>query len=420
MMSAYAMTVWGAYLALVLGAFLRNRVFGVFAIVILMFPAAVGLALREHLGLLAPLVPYFQVAAAVQIVLLMWRPRMKPWPVRLVLSWPAQWFIAATFLAFPWAIAAAVGLTPYGAWVPFALATGGLVQSLWTREETVDLRLELRRDAGELARFSEGLGAPTEAPAKNEAPSRPLTIVQITDPHLGAFMSVERLQRICRRAVERKPDLILVTGDLMTMESHDLETVSRALEPLRAYEGRVFACHGNHDHEAREVVRRAYARNGVQLLVDESVMVETAAGPVQIVGLDFVWRHREAHVQMVCEEHPREPRALRVLLLHDPGAFRHLPDGEGDLVLSGHTHGGQLGLLSLGMRHTFLSLFTKIPDHGPWAMGRNRMYVHRAQGHYGFPIRLGVPAEQSLLRVWPATGTGVGPDLGPGLGPDLR
>jgi len=89
-----------------------------------------------------------------------------------------------------------------------------------------------------------------------------------------------------------------------------------------------------------------------------------------------------------------------LLLLHDPGAFTHVPEGEGDLVLAGHTHGGQLGLLSFGSKATFVSLFTKIPDHGPWARGRDRLYVHRAQGHYGFPLRLGVPAEQSLLRVW--------------------
>lgn len=395
-MSSYAIAVWGAYVALVLSAFLRNRVFGVFAIVILLFPAAVGLALRDALGPIAPLVPYFQLAAAAQILLLMWRPRMKPWPLRALVHWPGSWFIAATFLAFPWAIAAGLGLHPYGAWVPFALAAGGLVQSLWTREETVDLQLRRHDDAGsEPRRFTEGLSAPA-----NPEGRRPLTIVQITDPHLGAFMSVARLQKICRRAVEQQPDLILVTGDLMTMESHDVDVVSRALEPLGAYEGRVFACHGNHDHEAREVVRQAYARNGVRLLVDESVTVPTAAGPVQLVGFDFAWRGRDAHMRVVCDEHPREPGALRVLLLHDPGAFKHLPRGESDLVLSGHTHGGQLGLLSLGMKHTFLSVFTKIPDHGPWARGRDRLYVHRAQGHYGFPIRMGVPAEQSLLRVW--------------------
>ncbi|MEM7154401.1 MAG: metallophosphoesterase [Myxococcota bacterium] len=395
-MSAYAITVWGAYGALVLAAFARNRVFGVFAVVILSFPAAVGLALQDSLGWLGDAMPFFQLATAIQIGSIMWKPRMKGWPWRLLVSWPAYWFISATFLAFPWAIAAAFGLTPYGAFIPFALSAGGLVQSLWTREETVDLRLRPERNAGELRRFTEGRGAPVDADD-----TTPLTIVQITDPHLGPFMSVERLRRICERAVAREPDLILITGDLMTMESHDLETVARAIEPLRAYEGRVFACHGNHDHEAREVVRLAYERTGVRLLVDEAATVTTAAGRVQIVGLDFVWgRARAAHMQAVCDAYPRQPGVKRLLLLHDPGAFKHLPEGESDLVLSGHTHGGQVGLLSFGSPATFLSLFTKMPDHGAWARGHDRMYIHRAQGHYGFPIRLGVPAEQSLLRVW--------------------
>jgi predicted MPP superfamily phosphohydrolase len=85
--------------------------------------------------------------------------------------------------------------------------------------------------------------------------------------------------------------------------------------------------------------------------------------------------------------------------MHDPGAFRHIPEGEADLVLSGHTHGGQIGLLRLGLPHTVLSALTSIPDHGLWARGRDRLYVHRGTGHYGFPLRLGVPAEESLLQV---------------------
>ena len=90
------------------------------------------------------------------------------------------------------------------------------------------------------------------------------------------------------------------------------------------------------------------------------------------------------------------------MLLHDPGAFVHLPEGEADLVLSGHTHGGQLGLLSLGLPFTLMRLFTRAPDHGFWARGTDRLYVHRGTGHYGFPMRLGVPAEESLLEVhWP-------------------
>jgi predicted MPP superfamily phosphohydrolase len=214
-------------------------------------------------------------------------------------------------------------------------------------------------------------------------------------------MSVRRLRRIAQRAVESNPDLVLLTGDFLTMESHsDPDLLLDALEPLRALPGKVFACNGNHDHEAPSVVARAMAQNGIELLVDAARDVATEAGPVQIVGVDFVWRDRQAHLERVCAKHARTPGATRIVLLHDPGAFRHLPSGEGDLVLAGHTHGGQVGLLSLGLSWTFLRLFgDRIPDHGFWARGTDRMYIHRGTGHYGFPLRLGVPAEESLMRV---------------------
>ena len=74
-------------------------------------------------------------------------------------------------------------------------------------------------------------------------------------------------------------------------------------------------------------------------------------------------------------------------------------DGAADLVLSGHTHGGQVGLLWLGIESTIVSALTSLPDHGFWGRGSNRLYVHRGTGHYGFPLRVGVPAEYSVLQV---------------------
>jgi len=377
-------------LLLVVGLALRkSRTFGVFAGIILGIPTYVAVALGPHLpgGWMFGVA---QLLAAAHLVGIVVRPAMRPAWFRWAVSIPGLWFVAGSLLALPWAIAASLGLHPWGGWIPFVLTGFGVVQSTWTREETVSMRLDL--EAGPM------LAPHVESLQPGEG--RPLRIVQITDPHLGPFMSVQRLQRICARAVEREPDLILLTGDLMTMESHDVAVVTEALAPLAAMRGRVFACHGNHDHEARAVVEQAYAAHGVELLVDESALVDTPAGPVQILGLDFVWRGRDEHVRSVMSEHPRVPGATTVVLMHDPGAFRHLPDGSADLVLSGHTHGGQLGLLSLGLQGTILRGLTTIPDHGPWAMGRNRLYVHRAQGHYGYPVRLGVPAEQSLLEVF--------------------
>jgi predicted MPP superfamily phosphohydrolase len=287
-------------------------------------------------------------------------------------------------------LAHALGFQLPGVFLPYAAAGIGVLQSLWAREETRDIVVADSHAVPTLARHK-----PSDARV-----GRPLRLVQITDPHLGPFMSVERLAGICQRAVEKSPDLVLLTGDFLTMESQaDPRLLERALEPLQQLKGRVFACLGNHDHEAPLVVRRALANNGITLLVDEATSIETAAGRVQLVGMDFVWRERKEHLAGVCRAHPREPGALRIVLLHDPGAFVHLPEGEADLALSGHTHGGQVGLVSLGLPYTMMRAFVRMPDHGLWARGTDRLYVHRGTGHYGFPLRLGVPSEESLLTV---------------------
>jgi predicted MPP superfamily phosphohydrolase len=337
-----------------------------------------------------PIVTWLHVAVYMNFLALA-RPRMRSLVYRVLVSWPASFAVAGTLLALPWAVLFAAGLSPWAPWLPYALAAIGLAQSLTTKREEIDLVVGEWHDAA----------LPIPHPRGDAREERPLRIVQISDPHLGPFMSVARLRRIAQRAVDVKADLVLLTGDFLTMESQsDPDLLLRALEPLRAMPGRVFACHGNHDHEAPAVVARAMRENGIKLLVDDSHEIETDAGRVQIVGMDFVWRGRDVHLARVCAEHPRKPGMTRIVLLHDPGAFKHLPEGEGDLVLAGHTHGGQVGLVSLGLSWTFLRLFgLKIPDHGFWARGKDRMWVHRGTGHYGFPLRLGVPAEESVLRV---------------------
>jgi predicted MPP superfamily phosphohydrolase len=381
----------GGYFGVVLAAsLLRGRRFAISASILLGGYSLLALAMVPPAPPLLYVFAAFHVVAYLNFALLA-RPRMRRLPFRLLVSWPASFFVAGTLLALPWALARAFGLHPWAPWVPYAFGAVGLIQSLTTRREEIDLVIGGPVGSSEVAPHARG-------DAREE---RPLRIVQITDPHIGPFMSVGRLHSIAARAVAKNPDLIFLTGDFLTMESQgDPELLRRALEPLRAMPGKVFACYGNHDHEAIDTVTQALAANGVILLVDDERVVETEAGPVQIVGMDFVWRERRAHLEVVCREHPRRQGVTRIVLLHDPGAFRHLPEGEGDLVLSGHTHGGQVGLVSLGLSWTFLRLFgIRIPDHGFWARGRDRMYVHRGTGHYGFPLRLGVPSEESVVRV---------------------
>ena len=382
----------GAWILVVALALLtRGRQFATFAGVI---GGLHSLIAAEIAPMFVPVMPAFvalHIAVYVNFLMLT-RARMRPLWYRLLVSWPGSFFWAGTLLALPWAVVRALGFSPWGIVIPYALAAIGMVQSFVTREEEIDLVV---RD------HHIDHAQPLPHPHGKAREDRPLRIVQISDPHLGPFMSVSRLRRIAESAVKKSPDLICLTGDFLTMESHhDPELLRRSLEPLAALKGRVFACHGNHDHEAPETVRKALAANGIILLVDDAALVDTEAGRVHIIGMDFAWNHRAERMQRVCQQHPRIAGTTRIIMLHDPGAFKHLPEGEADLVLSGHTHGGQVGLLSLGLSWTFLRLFgIKIPDHGFWARGRDRMYVHRGTGHYGFPLRVGVPSEESVLRI---------------------
>jgi predicted MPP superfamily phosphohydrolase len=390
----FAAASGGAWLVVVAAAAIwRSRAYAIFRGVLLGVQNLIALGLWSHLGPAWPVVAYLHATTFVSALMLI-RPRMRPFAYRVLVSWPEAFYQAGTLLALPWSIAFAAGAAPpvwLDWWLAYALAGVGLAQSLVRRRhETVELVVS----AGEPV---EGLRRVAPGSARVE---RPLRVAQITDPHLGPFMSVERLARICARVVESEPDLVLLTGDFLTMESQsDASLLARALAPLSALPGRVFACFGNHDLEAPATVKQALAEAGATLLIDDAALVDTPAGPVQILGVDFRWRGRAEHLREVCSAHPRAAGALRVVLLHDPGAFRHLPEGEGDLVLSGHTHGGQLGLVSLGLPTTFVSLVSSSPDHGLWGRGADRLYVHRGTAHYGFPVRLGVPSEESLLLV---------------------
>jgi predicted MPP superfamily phosphohydrolase len=328
---------------------------------------------------------------------------------RWFVSVPGQAFLAAGFVSGVWLLAMLPIRIVFGAldwqgplaaisWLdaaPLLLCTISVATSLRMVPEVVRLRLghagpsEIRRVPVERHRG--------RAPRPLDEDS--LRIVQIADPHLGPWQSIRQLQRALESLLSKQPDLVLLTGDFLTMEGRGSPgALARALEPLRAYRGRCYAIFGNHDHEDPEEVRHALESNGIDLLMDEERLIETPIGPLQLVGADYRGREREEHIQEVLERFPRRPDHVRLLMLHDPLTFLHVPEDDVDLTLSGHTHGGQVGLVSMGLDWTVLSR-SRWPDHGLFARGRSRLYVHRGTGFYGFPLRIGVPGEASVLEI---------------------
>ncbi|MET0285448.1 MAG: metallophosphoesterase [Polyangiales bacterium] len=401
-MRAFLVFSLAAYFSTIAIAILyRHRFFAVFAGIVLGIHTFSSTAIEPTLarsGLGVEVALWYAQLATFIYFFRIGRVQNPRGPYRFLISWPASWFSASTFLALPWAVAAVLGFEPRWVWLPMAVGVLGFGQSSWTRRETKRILLD-GSDAGPLARHEQRMRTLVKTIA---TPEKPLRIVQITDPNLGPFMSEKRLREICERAVQDDPDLVLLTGDFLTLESQQSpDPLARALMPLSKLKGRVFACFGNHDHECPELIDDALCRAQVDLLLDRAVDVDLPWGKVQIVGADHRFRKREEALAKLSSAYPREPGRLRLWLLHDPGAFHCIPEGEADLVFSGHTHGGHIGLLSLGLPHTVVSAATKMPDHGLWARGHDRLYVHRGTGHYGFPLRVGVPAEESVLEIYP-------------------
>jgi predicted MPP superfamily phosphohydrolase len=395
----------------------RGSRYAIFATVVLTLSLSGALVAHARLMTLfpAPVLPwlnaafaYSMAAAGLHLAHLV-RARLRSWPFRLGISIPGQTFIAAGFLCGGWLLLLLPLRLPLWLlgldstlevmrWLdllPFVVAVASIVTSTRPALEWVRVRVGVE-GPDQVSRI------PVERHHLREpAPleSAPLRIAQITDPHLGPWRSVASLRRAVQELVDCDPHLVLLTGDYLTMESSATPgALAQAFEPLKARAGRCFAVLGNHDHEARDEVRGGLEANGIRLLVDEEALVETEIGRVQILGADWVRRERREHLQTLLARYPRRDDCLRLLLLHDPSAFRHVPMGDVDLTLSGHTHGGQVGLVSFGLDWTVLSR-SRWPDHGLFAHGSNRLYVHRGTGFYGFPLRVGVPGEASILEL---------------------
>lgn len=421
-------TLSAAAVLVVVSARRRHGAFAAFLGVVLGIHLAAGIAVHARLVVWAdgeaawvrPVVElgYAWGAAACisMFAAMVGAPRLRGSVWRALIVAPGAAWSAGTLLAVPWLAVSglaqmAVAMPTLG-WVTYGLALTGLWTSWVPRREVVRISLDPQASAGPTVQRARVARARVMRLPSDAVPGV-LRVVQITDPHLGAFRSEASFRALCARVVDADPDLVLLTGDYFTMEGAGTpDALGRALAPLRALEGRAFACLGNHDHESPAAVVRGLAEAGVELLVDRAVLVQTRRGPVQIVGLDHRWTRARppqalapgpqegpgAHASVLAAW-PRPAGVPRFVLLHDPSAFKHLPEGEADLVLSGHTHGGHVGLVSLGLDWTVIGGLSGIPDHGAWSRGRDRLYVHRASGHYGFPLRLGVPMEESVLEV---------------------
>jgi hypothetical protein len=222
-----------------------------------------------------------------------------------------------------------------------------------------------------------------------------LTIVQITDLHIGIFTGPRELDRLIERVNALRGDLVVITGDILDNNPAHVPDAVRALARLRGRLG-VHAILGNHDHyTGREAVRGGFAAAGISCLVNAAVKVHTGdprRGSITLAGVDDVMAPRlfgGVGPDLRRALAGADPEAPVVLLAHNPVYFTKAA-GRVALQLSGHTHGGQVNVGHVADR---LMPFVA----GRYERGGSSLFVSRGVGITGPPVRLAAPPE--VVRV---------------------
>jgi uncharacterized protein len=224
------------------------------------------------------------------------------------------------------------------------------------------------------------------------------TIAHVSDMHVGPWTCGRVLREVVNTTNALRPDLVLLTGDLIDYELADL---SEAMAVVKRMEGRYgqWMIEGNHDlfDDGAEFERRVKTA-GVPLLLDESAVANVRGYPVQFFGLRWMGfgrgtaddreRDRLTAAQMRLMMKHRQPDAFPILLAHHPHAFDAAVKADLPLTLAGHTHGGQWMLdRQRGVGPVLFRYWS-----GLYARGRSQMIVSNGIGNV-FPIRINAPAE---------------------------
>lgn len=222
-------------------------------------------------------------------------------------------------------------------------------------------------------------------------------IVQISDLHVGPLIGKEYVQNVVKLANGLDPDLVALTGDFVDGSVEQLRSEIAPLAELKARYGKFFVT-GNHEYYwGAHAWCKEHEAMGARVLLNEHVRIQAKGQEFVLAGVT------DYKAGQIIPEHESDPAkslvnapkdGLKILLAHQPGSFEAAAQAGFHLQLSGHTHGGQFFPWSLvvALAHRY---FKGLNRHN------NQMwvYVNRGTGYWGPPLRFGVPAEITLIRL---------------------
>ncbi|MBL7934690.1 MAG: metallophosphoesterase [Bacteroidia bacterium] len=242
-------------------------------------------------------------------------------------------------------------------------------------------------------------------------------IVQLSDMHCGSFMSPDPLIKAFNIVLDQKPDAIFFTGDLVNNEAIETEPHLDAYKMLKAPYG-VYSILGNHDYgdykqwetpEAKianlEKLKDIQTQSGWRLLMNEHVPIEKDGQKIALLGIEnWGGNLRFPRYGKLDNAHAgTETYPFKILLSHDPSHWdvqvsQEKKYNDIDLTLSGHTHGMQFGIEIPGFKWSPVQYIYK---HwaGLYKQDNQYLYVNRGLGFLGYPGRLGIWPEITVIEL---------------------
>lgn len=230
------------------------------------------------------------------------------------------------------------------------------------------------------------------------------TITLASDIHSSPYMLRDQLFQIAKTINELNSDIILLPGDFVTTHRDELQPIVEAFSTLRAPMG-VFATTGNHEfYVDADLVSEGIASCGITMIRNGNIPLKKNGATVYLLGVDDInsddiYDHIEGksapHIEATYSGVPND--AATILMLHKPYRFEEYAKTNVGLIVSGHTHGGQIVLARFGKTVICPSAFASKYIQGTYtseqADSRTKMYVSRGLGTVALPMRLNCPPE---------------------------
>lgn len=220
-----------------------------------------------------------------------------------------------------------------------------------------------------------------------------LRIAHVSDLHFGELMPLDRAMGIVELIDAAQPDMLCNTGDLVDLDCAGVGPLAEALGRVHAPLGNFFVM-GNHDElDAGDHVARIVSEAGTTVLDDEICVIRKGDEVLRVGGIG--WARTPTHCRSRIDRTLGEGDSVDLLLSHNPKAFDHAAERDVSLVLSGHTHGGQIARrnrpnANLAIAHR--------RSAGLYELGPSRLFVTTGAGAW-FPVRVNCPAEVAFLTI---------------------